>query len=297
MAGPAWARLAALLPGRTIHRRASERLSPRTNEAFAGTRNGRTRQPEGDTGALHVHPPKDSHVRGAPVARLTRLLRSFQDHTGAEDRRLFGPSLQRLHPVFQRARGCETRRGGLDAARPGVLRTHDGRRRYRRLRADTGHRGTLQERGVRRHRIQERVREERIQHRPVRSGGLEADQLHALRGKVRLKFRFEQPDNPYWVEKDGSTKTVYVADVRPITARQKSPSHERSCRALLHHHDDAARRPALSPPLRKVPPRRACIRFRTALLLRASPRPIHPRPVPAGSGAPLRRNTAPHPRR
>ncbi len=31
-----------------------------------------------------------------------------------------------------------------------------------------------------------------------------------------LKFRFEQSGNPYWVEKDGSLKTVYVADVRPL---------------------------------------------------------------------------------
>ena len=31
-----------------------------------------------------------------------------------------------------------------------------------------------------------------------------------------LKFRFEQSDNPYWVEEDGRTKTVYVADVSPI---------------------------------------------------------------------------------
>ena len=31
------------------------------------------------------------------------------------------------------------------------------------------------------------------------------------------KFGFEQSGNPYWVEKDGATKTVYIADVRPIS--------------------------------------------------------------------------------
>ena len=40
----------------------------------------------------------------------------------------------------------------------------------------------------------------------------------------RLKFRFEQSDNPYWVEKDGSAKTVYVADVRPLpTSEEPDP--------------------------------------------------------------------------
>ena len=32
-----------------------------------------------------------------------------------------------------------------------------------------------------------------------------------------LNFRFEQSDNPYWLEQDGTTKTIYVADVRPIS--------------------------------------------------------------------------------
>ena len=31
-----------------------------------------------------------------------------------------------------------------------------------------------------------------------------------------LKFRFKQSGNPYWVEKDGSLKTVYVAEVSPL---------------------------------------------------------------------------------
>ena len=30
-----------------------------------------------------------------------------------------------------------------------------------------------------------------------------------------LKFRFEQSDNPYWVEKDGATKTISVEEVAP----------------------------------------------------------------------------------
>ena len=36
-----------------------------------------------------------------------------------------------------------------------------------------------------------------------------------------LKFRFEQSDNPYWVAKDRTTKTMHVADVKP-----ESPSEE-----------------------------------------------------------------------
>ena len=32
-----------------------------------------------------------------------------------------------------------------------------------------------------------------------------------------LKFHFKQSGNPYWVEKDGSTKTAHIADIMPIT--------------------------------------------------------------------------------
>ena len=52
-------------------------------------------------------------------------------------------------------------RGGLEADRPGVLRTHDRRGRYRRLCSDAGNHGALQERRLRRHRIQERLRKKR----------------------------------------------------------------------------------------------------------------------------------------
>ena len=39
-----------------------------------------------------------------------------------------------------------------------------------------------------------------------------------------LKFGFEQSGNPYWVEKDGTTKTVYVADVRPMPPSEEAES-------------------------------------------------------------------------
>ena len=37
-----------------------------------------------------------------------------------------------------------------------------------------------------------------------------------------LRFGFEQSDNPYWVKKDGTTKMVYVADVKPIPPSEES---------------------------------------------------------------------------
>ena len=37
-----------------------------------------------------------------------------------------------------------------------------------------------------------------------------------------LEFRFEQSDNPYWVEKDATTKTMYVADVRPVPPTEEA---------------------------------------------------------------------------
>ena len=37
-----------------------------------------------------------------------------------------------------------------------------------------------------------------------------------------LKFSFEQSGNPYWVEKDGTTKTVHVADVKPIPPSEEA---------------------------------------------------------------------------
>lgn len=37
-----------------------------------------------------------------------------------------------------------------------------------------------------------------------------------------LKFSFEQSGNPYWVEKDGSAKTAYVADVRPVPTSEET---------------------------------------------------------------------------
>ena len=37
-----------------------------------------------------------------------------------------------------------------------------------------------------------------------------------------LKFRFQQSDNSYWVEKDGTTKTIFVADVKPKPASEEA---------------------------------------------------------------------------
>ena len=37
-----------------------------------------------------------------------------------------------------------------------------------------------------------------------------------------LKFRFEQSDNPYWVDKDRTTKTMHVADVRPVPPSEET---------------------------------------------------------------------------
>lgn len=45
-----------------------------------------------------------------------------------------------------------------------------------------------------------------------------------------IKFSFEQSDNPYWVEKDGTRKSMHVADVRP-----KPPSERAQPRAILPH--------------------------------------------------------------
>ena len=37
-----------------------------------------------------------------------------------------------------------------------------------------------------------------------------------------LKFSFKQSGNPYWVEEDGSTKTVYIAEVKPIPSSEEA---------------------------------------------------------------------------
>ena len=37
-----------------------------------------------------------------------------------------------------------------------------------------------------------------------------------------LKFGFEQSGNPYWVEKDGITKSVHITDVKPIPPSEES---------------------------------------------------------------------------
>ena len=37
-----------------------------------------------------------------------------------------------------------------------------------------------------------------------------------------LKFRFQQSDNTYWVEKDGTTKSAHIAEVRPLPPSEEA---------------------------------------------------------------------------
>ena len=155
-----------------------------------------------------------SEVR--PWLGSARLLRSLQDDTGSEDCRFLGLSSQPFHPVPQRARPLEARRGGLDPDRPGLLRTHDTRRRYA---ADY----------VPTQVIAELIKNEGCDGIAYKSAfgkkgynivlfdPADAELTScALFEAKSLKFRFEQSDNPYWVDANGVTKTTSVTDVRPL---------------------------------------------------------------------------------
>ncbi len=142
-------------------------------------------------------------------------------HPTSHDRRPLRLSSSRLRLLFQRTRPSGTRKGDLDSNRSSVFRADHSHRRCCRLRPDPSDCGTVQGRGLRRHRIQERVRRRRLQHRPVRSADAKLTSCTLFEAKS-LNFAFEQSDNPYWVKKDGAIKTVSVEFVGPAPRSEES---------------------------------------------------------------------------
>ena len=188
-----------------------ERMKPLQDRAAEGRAN-----PERDPGPLPVDTSQDRHVRGAAMARLTRLLRSLQDDTDSEDCRFFGLSWQRFHPVLQASptpRSAKRQYGPRSTGpSPNPRTPADETADYvptqviAELFKNEGFDGIAYKSafGKKGYNI-------------VLFDPADAELTScALFEAKSLKFRFEQSDNPYWVDADGATKTTSVTDVRPL---------------------------------------------------------------------------------